>query len=1458
MEMVGQEIAMELDFVAGGSRLQLPSRQRDRRTSMTSKEEEVEHTSDTEMESHFVRMLSCEQRKASVQDVDPKMQMVLMYWEQQTKKTVPNKKAMDEMDIRKHVDRTLGNYEVDNKEKVKEEVYFITNRFRQRRCTRFVPNEDNFYARAVRALTKKGMHVGAGKVYCKCGLEKLSHTDAARKANNSDRAWSKEKDTEKMHPWMFGNLDVPGHYNYLEMPGGTKKYLRLDDIKTDPRDVWDLLIRHWDLHPPNLVISVTGGDVSSLKDDVGLRKKFQDGIMKCCVKTKAWLITDGMAVGTARELGEIFQEDLRRSKYSELDEHANIPLIGIGPWGLLADRHQMQGIHVGSDEASYHYAATQSEKNLSESVPNALDPYHVVYLFTDDGTSGSYRHEPSLRSQLECFIKTQTRLKLLGSKAVNTPLVILVLGGDRFTLNKVTNAVKQDVQIPVVVVNGSGKIADMLATIYKALEYRVPRSEKQEYIWTEEEDQILKDHVTKFKEMGMLTSPHDVTDLKQLMSARHLIEVFGVEDSDTIDLDEAILTAIFGGISDVAVQLFLSLAMDRCDVAKQTIFIESRKEDLRKHSEMLQQALLVAMQTNKSDFVQLLLDQDYAGELNEFNRFLTVERLHVLHSKNLELSHIQGKLLRSLCLRDVYGSHVLDKPHLLPQVGRILHNLMGDLYRLLYQEKAFRDVNKQPIPCELTSCKKEEGAWHLFLWAVLSNQPKVAELFLYESNCKIAGKLAEGELQANFRENAEYFQELAIQTLDNLYAFNRDEAYSSLVALIPFHWAKYATPLSIADDAGAMRFMGHSCCQTFLNLVWMKYMDLDTPKWKLFPLMALFPLINISLIVFDKQSLSYGLYKQAFLTEEKEEKARCRHDSISEGSSTWQDPTDNKTTLDDNYAVIRTTRTHRFFRRIKFAWFCLQNYYTAPINKFLWNMVSYLVFLGIFTHFILSELRPVSKFEDVTIYEWLVNVWAFCITTEEITQFLTLPISGPMYNLTWVESELKHTWHWYERLAFMLKIYRFKRWISDRWNKMDALMLVSFYASVLLRFLLNSAHFALIRMLYSITLIIFYMRLLRIGYIMSNIGPRIVTIKAMLRDLFQFILILMVFIVSFGVAFQAILDSNQPPSWTLLVNVIWRPYWQMFGELFLEDATDGMGRESVERNCTYDVELAEANSDTMQICYNWTAPILLGIYMLITNILLLNLLIAIFSHSFELIESEALTIWRYHLYDLVHEYYYQVWLPPPLNILCHLINVLCWLSKWPRIWCYTFAKWKHRDDGKEDGQIELERVAEEQTKSDMCFPFYLDAKTREEEQLNHFIQPEYMRDEDLEEKAYKRYCRYKNKTTEEKSLKLMAENNSRLLVITNEIHELRQAQDFSSASSGLEAKKRAPEKRTSKTATRSSVQKKVSSEMARFGEFERMKVRLNTIDSKMDGISNRMESMSRDLELILDYVKEKK
>ena len=63
-----------------------------------------------------------------------------------------------------------------------------------------------------------------------------------------------------------------------------------------------------------------------------------------------------------------------------------------------------------------------------------------------------------------------------------------------------------------------------------------------------------------------------------------------------------------------------------------------------------------------------------------------------------------------------------------------------------------------------------------------------------------------------------------------------------------------------------------------------------------------------------------------------------------------------------------------------------------------------------------------------------------------------------------------------------------------------------------------------------------------------------------MKDLANFMLVLSIILVSFGVAFQAILNPNQPVSVEVLVDVLWRPYWQMFGELFIDDATTGMGK----------------------------------------------------------------------------------------------------------------------------------------------------------------------------------------------------------------------------------------------------------------------------------------------------------
>ena len=52
-----------------------------------------------------------------------------------------------------------------------------------------------------------------------------------------------------------------------------------------------------------------------------------------------------------------------------------------------------------------------------------------------------------------------------------------------------------------------------------------------------------------------------------------------------------------------------------------------------------------------------------------------------------------------------------------------------------------------------------------------------------------------------------------------------------------------------------------------------------------------------------------------------------------------------------------------------------------------------------------------------------------------------------------------------------------------------------------------------------------------------------------------FLLIMVVFLMAYGVAQQAILFPHEHGSWSLIPKVFFRPYFQVYGELFIEDTT---------------------------------------------------------------------------------------------------------------------------------------------------------------------------------------------------------------------------------------------------------------------------------------------------------------
>lgn len=234
-------------------------------------------------------------------------------------------------------------------------------------------------------------------------------------------------------------------------------------------------------------------------------------------------------------------------------------------------------------------------------------------------------------------------------------------------------------------------------------------------------------------------------------------------------------------------------------------------------------------------------------------------------------------------------------------------------------------------------------------------------------------------------------------------------------------------------------------------------------------------------------------------------------------------------------------------------------------------------------------------------------------------------------------------------------------WFRYMWNKFDLAMYVLFITSVLLRLLLQDKHFVGARISYSLTLLMYYWRLMQTFFAAKNIGPKVIMIQKMMKDLLFFLCIFVLILLSFGVAYEANLYPNSAPSWYLLKSVLYIPYWQMYGELFLENMeAEEPGRPD---DCTNDETIWRAKGGVDRCPEkNALVPILAVVYLILTNILLVNLLIAMFSNTFSKVQKRSQRFWKFYRYSLIHEYSDRPALFPPFIIIEHIIRFGMWIK----------------------------------------------------------------------------------------------------------------------------------------------------------------------------------------------------
>ncbi|OXB74122.1 UNVERIFIED_CONTAM: hypothetical protein H355_004459 [Colinus virginianus] len=148
------------------------------------------------------------------------------------------------------------------------------------------------------------------------------------------------------------------------------------------------------------------------------------------------------------------------------------------------------------------------------------------------------------------------------------------------------------------------------------------------------------------------------------------------------------------------------------------------------------------------------------------------------------------------------------------------------------------------------------------------------------------------------------------------------------------------------------------------------------------------------------------------------------------------------------------------------------------------------------------------------------------------------------------------------------------------------------------------------RTILAIDFMVFTLRLIHIFAIHRQLGPKIIIVERMMKDVFFFLFFLSVWLIAYGVTTQALLHPDDSRVEWIFRRVLYRPYLQIFGQIPLDEIDTS---RTYPRNCTFNPLQILQNSPSCPNSYaNWLVILLLVIFLLVTNVLLMNLLIAMF------------------------------------------------------------------------------------------------------------------------------------------------------------------------------------------------------------------------------------------------------
>ncbi|VVD00937.1 unnamed protein product [Leptidea sinapis] len=632
--------------------------------------------------------------------------------------------------------------------------------------------------------------------------------------------------------------------------------------------------------------------------------------------------------------------------------------------------------------------------------------------------------------------------------------------------------------------------------------------------------------------------------------------------------------------------------------------------------------MMQALEHDRIDFVKLLLENGVS-----MRKFLTIPRLEELYNTKSGPSNTMQYILRDV------------RPHLprgyiytLHDIGLVINKLMGGAYRCYYTRRKFRPIyakvmNKSvnvhrnsasftrhnnagglsliagfmPVTTEMALFDYPFN--ELLMWAVLTKRHQMALLMWTHGEealakslvaCKLYKAMAheaaeddmETEVYEELRHYGKEFETKALELLDYCYRQDDDQAQQLLTCELQ-NWSGQ-TCLSLAVAANHRALLAHPCSQIILADLWMGGLRTRKNTNLKVILSLLCPLYILQLEFKSKEELQ--LMPQT-------EEEHLENESLEDDRSN-KDPNDAEALIGSGECETRVDQNGKVG---KIGWEVSYRElpeYHAPEDK---------------------RMRPLRLRKKI--YEWTRHHLG-----RRYIPYVTL---------------LRSSARRYEKLLRLSLV-----WAWNMWNTYDAGFIIFFLVGLTLRF--RPASMDVGRVIYCVDIIYWYLRILNILGVNKYLGPLVTMMGKMVKNMIYFVVLLLVVLMSFGVARQAILYPDKEASWYLIREIFYQPYFMLYGEVFAPDIDPPCGTNVGDQKC---------------VTGRWITPIAMTVYLLVANILLINLLIAGFNNIFNEVNEVSHQVWMFQRFTVVMEYEQKPVLPPPLIIFCHIYATCKWITR---------------------------------------------------------------------------------------------------------------------------------------------------------------------------------------------------